>query len=108
MTGACLLVRREIFEQVGGLDDVNLAVAFNDVDFCMKVRDAGYRNIFTPCAELYHHESVSRGAEDTPEKRAWFDSEVEHMLGRWGGALRRDPFYSPHLTLTHEDYSLRR
>ena len=72
VTGACLLVRRDVYREVNGLDEQNLAIAFNDVDFCLKVRQAGYRSIWTPYAELYHHESVSRGSEDTPERQPGF------------------------------------
>lgn len=107
VTGACLMVAKAIYEEVGGLDEDHLRVAFNDVDFCLKVREAGYRNVWTPYAELYHHESLSRGIEDTPEKKQRFKSEVLHMLARWGDRLRADPYYSPHLTLRREDFSLR-
>ena len=81
-------------------------MAFNDVDFCLKVRSAGYRNVWTPYAELYHHESVSRGLEDTPEKKARFEKEVLFMKSKWGETLLRDPYYNPNLTLEHEDFSL--
>jgi glycosyltransferase involved in cell wall biosynthesis len=107
VTAACMLLRRSVFEEVGGFDDGGLAVAFNDVDLCLRVREAGYLNVFTPFAELYHHESISRGYEDNPEKKARFESEVKVMLRRWGDILANDPFYSPHLTLTDEDFSLR-
>lgn len=106
MTAACLLVQREIYENVYGLDEENLKVAFNDVDFCLKVRKAGYRNLWTPHAELYHHESISRGHEDTPEKQARFRKEVEHMQAKWGDALKQDPYYNPNLTKDREDFSL--
>lgn len=106
VTGACLLVRKEIFEALGGLDQINLKVAFNDVDFCLKVRELGYRNLWTPYAELYHHESISRGYEDTPEKQARFQAEVQFMKDKWGAKLLQDPCYSPNLTLDHEDFSL--
>ena len=105
VTAACLVVRREVFEQVSGLDE-SLKVAFNDVDFCLRVRDAGYTNVWTPFAELYHHESASRGLEDNPEKLARFHSEVRFMLSRWGEALRRDSAYNPNLTLDGEPFSL--
>lgn len=108
VTAACLLVRREVYEEVGGLDEVNLQIAFNDVDFCLKVRTAGYRNLWTPYAELYHYESVSRGAEDTPEKQARFQSEINFMQKKWGAALQSDPFYSPNLTKDREDFSITR
>ncbi len=105
VTAACLVVRREVFEQVSGLDE-SLKVAFNDVDFCLRVRDAGYTNVWTPFAELYHHESASRGLEDNPEKLARFHSEVRFMLSRWGEALQRDSAYNPNLTLDGEPFSL--
>ena len=106
VTAACLLVRRSIYLQVNGLDESNLKVAFNDVDFCIKVREAGYRNLWTPFAELYHHESVSRGAEDTPEKRARANAEIDFIKLKWGDLLKEDPYYSPHLTKDREDFSI--
>ena len=107
VTGACLLVRKAVFEEVGGLNEADLTVAFNDVDLCIKVREAGYRNLWTPYAELYHHESVSRGAEDTPAKRMRANAEAEYMRRTWGKLLDTDPAYNPNLTLVHEDFSLR-
>jgi GT2 family glycosyltransferase len=106
VTAACLVIRKDVFQEVGGLDEDNLAVAFNDVDFCLKVREAGYRNIFTPYASLYHHESVSRGQDDTPEKRQRFSNELRYMKKKWGNTLLRDPAYSPNLTLDREDFAL--
>lgn len=106
VTAACLVIERSIYEKVDGLDEVNLKVAFNDVDFCMKVREAGYRNLWTPHAELYHHESVSRGAEDTPEKQARANAEVDFIKSKWGSLLNEDPYYSPHLTKDCEDFSI--
>lgn len=103
VTAACLLVKKSIYEAVGGLDETNLRVAFNDVDFCLKVRAAGYVNVWTPYAELYHLESVSRGAEDNPEKIQRFNAEVEYMKRRW--KLIPDPYYSVMLTLDREDFS---
>lgn len=105
VTAACLMVRRELYLQLGGLD-TGLRVAFNDVDFCLRLREQGYRNVWTPFAELYHHESASRGHEDTPEKRARFISEVDFMMRRWGAALERDPAYNVNLTLTGEPFTL--
>lgn len=105
VSAACLVVRRSIFLEVRGLEEENLKVAFNDVDFCLRVREAGYRNVWTPYAELYHHESASRGYEDTPEKQARFAGEVRYMQERWGSLLFNDPAYSPNLTLDHEDFS---
>ncbi|WP_338455074.1 glycosyltransferase family 2 protein [Aeromonas veronii] len=106
VTAACLLIRKEIYDEVAGLDEDNLHVAFNDVDFCLKVREAGYRNLWTPYAELYHYESISRGAEDSPEKIARFAKEVNFMKTKWGKYLEQDPFYSPNLTKDREDFSI--
>ncbi|MBE7942570.1 MULTISPECIES: glycosyltransferase [Ramlibacter] len=106
VTAACLMVRREIFDQVGGLDE-KLRVAFNDVDFCLRVRKAGYRNVWTPYAQLVHHESVSRGLEDNPEKQRRFSEEVAFMKERWGKELVTDPMYSVNLTLEREDFGFR-
>ena len=106
VTAACLLIRKEVYNQVGGLDEKNLKVAFNDVDFCLKVRAAGYRNLWTPYAELYHYESISRGAEDTPEKIKRFGREVNFMQQKWGAALESDPYYNPNLTRDREDFSI--
>jgi len=107
VTAACLVVRKSLFDAVSGLDEDNLAVAFNDVDFCLKVREAGYRNLWTPFAELYHHESVSRGADDTSVKRLRASREADYMRRRWRHRLFDDPAYHPNLTLTYEDFSLR-
>jgi O-antigen biosynthesis protein len=105
VTAACLVVKKSIFEAVGGLNEQDLAVAFNDVDFCLRVREAGYRNVWTPFAELYHYESASRGYEDTPEKQQRFSKEVAYMHQRWGKLLQTDPAYNPNLTLHGEDFS---
>ena len=105
VTGACLMCRREVFEAVGGLEE-NLAIAFNDVDFCLKVVSRGYRNIHLPHVVLYHYESKSRGYEDTPEKQARFAKEVEYMRQKWSKICDRDPCYNPNLTRSREDYSL--
>jgi glycosyltransferase involved in cell wall biosynthesis len=107
VTAACLLVRKSVYEQVGGLEEQHLKIAFNDVDFCLKVREAGYRNLWTPYAELYHYESKSRGVEDTPEKQARFRSEVEFMQSRWGEALPFDPHYNPNLTQHETNFSIK-
>jgi O-antigen biosynthesis protein len=106
VTAACLLIKKSIYLEVGGLNEADLQVAFNDVDFCLKVREAGYQNVWTPFAELYHHESATRGFEDSPEKKIRFSREVGYMKHAWGDALLKDPAYSPNLTLDHEDFSL--
>lgn len=100
VTAACLVVARAAWDEVGGLDE-GLAVAFNDIDFCLRLRQAGYRNLWTPHAELYHHESASRGSEDTEEKLRRFHSEVAFMVSRWGRVLDDDPAYNPNLSLAH-------
>lgn len=107
VTAACLLIRRSVFEEVDGLNEEHLSVAYNDVDLCLKVREAGYRNLWTPYAELYHHESVSRGADDNPQKRARAQREMHYMRKVWGDKLDNDPAYNPNLTLAYEDFSLR-
>jgi SAM-dependent methyltransferase len=104
VTGACLVVRRAVYEQVGGLLE-ELAVAFNDIDFCLRLREAGYRNVWTPYAELYHHESATRGQEDTPEKIARAQQEGDYMRQHWAHAIRHDPAYSPNLTVEREDFT---
>lgn len=106
VTAACLIVRRSVFEEVGGFDEKDLTVAFNDVDLCLKIRQKGYWNVWTPFAELYHHESATRGREDTPEKLNRFNQEISVMLDRWGSALFEDPAYNPNLTLKTTDFSL--
>ena len=104
VTGACLAMRAQVFAEVGGFDAVDLKVAFNDVDLCLKIRRAGYRIIWTPFAKLIHHESKSRGAEDTPEKQKRFEGEVLTMLNRWGPELRADPYYNINLSRNSAHY----
>lgn len=106
VTGACLFARKQVIEDVGGLDETYLAVAFNDVDLCLRLRAVGYRIVWTPHAQLYHHESVSRGSDDTPEKKARFEQEVACMQQRWGDILCGDPYYNPNLTIHGVDFSL--
>jgi GT2 family glycosyltransferase len=105
VTGACLVVRRSLYEQLGGLDET-LEVAFNDIDFCLRLQEAGYRNVWTPFAELYHHESASRGSDVEPEKAQRFLGEIRHMKQRWGSKLQRDPAYNPNLSLEDLNSSL--
>lgn len=105
VTAACLLVRRDVYAQVGGMDEA-LTVAYNDVDLGLKVREAGFFNVFTPFAELYHLESKTRGYEDTAEKQARFQREKDYLAHKWGERLRLDPYYNPNLTHAHEDFTL--
>jgi len=106
VTGACLVVRRTVYEAVGGLDEQNLAVAFNDVDFCLRIRSAGFRNLWTPYARLYHHESATRGTERDAVSQERFAKEVEFMKATWGAQLSNDPYYSPRLSLDSEDFTI--
>ena len=106
-TAACLLIRKEIYDEVHGLDE-SYAVAFNDVDFCVRVREAGYTNVFTPFAQLYHYESKSRGMEDNPEKQKRFQGEVLRFQARWGDLLAAgDPCTNPNFDIQREDFSLK-
>lgn len=107
VTAACMMVKKSDFDAVGGLDET-FQVAFNDIDLCMKFRAAGKKIIFTPYAELYHYESKSRGLEDTPEKQFRFDKEVKRFQEKWAQQLEMgDPYYSPNLSVTEGDCSLR-
>lgn len=106
VTAACLLVKKTLYDEVGGLDEKNLAVAFNDVDFCIRLSKRGYRNIWTPHALLYHHESATRGEDIAPEKRARFVNEVNYMMNTWGNEFLSDPAYNPNLNIDFPDFSL--
>lgn len=106
VTAACLMCRREVCEEVGGWEET-LQIAFNDVDFCLKIIDKGYRNIYLPHVILYHYESKSRGIEDTPEKLARFQGEIDYIQAKWKHIIDDDPCYNPHLTRGKEDYSIR-
>ena len=102
VTFACAMTRREVFERVGGLNDKELRIAFNDVDYCLRVREAGYLIVYTPDAVLHHYESKSRGYEDTPEKQTRFAGEIRYMQQRHDAVLRDgDPYYNPNLSLTN-------
>jgi hypothetical protein len=92
--------------QVGGLDEIHLPVAFNDVDYCLRVQELGLRILWTPFAELRHHESTSRGPEDTLVKQQRFAAEVQYMTDKWGDKLGNDPFYNPNLALDKQLFSL--
>lgn len=107
VTGACLVMRRGVFRAIGGFDEDNLPVAFNDVDLCLRVREAGYRVLWTPYAILHHYESYSRGDDQmSPEKRARFNREKNFMLSRWKTDLLNDPYYNQNLTLDREDFTI--
>jgi glycosyltransferase involved in cell wall biosynthesis/SAM-dependent methyltransferase len=107
VTGAMMMMSAAKFEQVGGLDADNLAVAYNDVDICLKLMDAGYMNLFTPHAKATHHESISRGYEDTDEKMQRLLKEQSFFLNKWAAFLNKgDPYYNPNLSLKNERFSL--
>jgi len=106
VTAACMVVEKTKYEQVGGLNENELKIAFNDIDFCIRLIQVGYRNVWTPEAKLIHHESVSRGYEDTIEKQKRFKSEIDYMKETWGELLENDPAYNPNLSLDHEAFTL--
>jgi GT2 family glycosyltransferase len=106
ITAACLMCRRSVFEQVGGFDE-KLAFSYNDVDLCLKMKQQGYHHVCLPHVRLYHHESKSRGYDNTPEKLHRYMQEVQEMRQRWNNIIKRDPCYNPHLTLARFDYRLR-
>lgn len=106
VTAACMMVKKSVYKEVGGFDPA-FAVAFNDVDFCLKVRQAGYLVVYNPYAELYHYESKSRGYDDTAEKIGRFQSEIQLFQSRWKDFLKQgDPYYNPNLTLDRNDFSV--
>lgn len=107
VTAACLVVKKAVYDEVGGLDEARFAVGYNDVDFCLKVATAGYRNLWTPFAELVHHESVSRGRDLSPRTADRFNREVAALRQAWGDRLLDDPYGSPNLTMDAEDGSVR-
>jgi len=104
VTAACMVLRKAVYQEVGGFDEA-LAVAFNDVDFCLRVRANGYRILWTPYAELMHHESATRGNENK-ERRSRFSREVALMKSRWGELLLCDPAYNPNLAIDRQDFSI--
>jgi O-antigen biosynthesis protein len=106
VTGACLVVKKSSYLAVGGLNDDALKISCNDVDFCLKLQKLGLRNVWTPFADLVHHESATRGFEDTPVKKARFAGELAYMQKNWREVLANDPAYSPNLTLNAQDFSL--
>jgi GT2 family glycosyltransferase len=105
VTAACMVVRKRVFDEVNGFDEA-LAVAYNDVDLCLRIGARGYRNVWTPFAELYHFESVSRGDDSQGPSRPRFLAESQRMHERWGRTLNADPYYNPNLTLNRADFRL--
>ena len=106
VTGACLMVQKSVYKEVGGMDE-EFKVALNDIDFCLKIRAAGYKILFNPYAKLYHYESKSRGYEDTDEKKERFQAEIKKLQTKWEQEITAgDPFYNQNLTLHRADYSM--
>lgn len=106
VTGACLVTKRDLYLRVGGLNEKHLPVGFNDVDYCLKVREAGYKVVWTPHAELYHHESASRKEDKSPERIRVAKSEVAYMRRRWPKEMRYDPFYNANFSYFRSDFVL--
>lgn len=106
VTGACLLTRRDLYLALGGLNEKDLPVTFNDVDYCLRLRAAGWRVVWTPYARLYHHESATRGRDISPTQRARADREAAYMRRRWKHLMRHDPYYNPNLSYNRQDFSL--
>lgn len=107
VTGACLMVKKSLFDMAGGLSE-DFAVSLNDVDFCLKLREKGYLNVFTPFAELYHYESASRGSDMQGENAERYNKESEHFREKWKQVLEKgDPYYNPNFSLDRSDFSLR-
>ncbi len=108
VTGACLFAKRSIYEEVGFMDEENFVIAFNDVDFCLKIREKGYKIIYNPYIELMHYESKSRGYENTPEKQERFERESNNFKNKWKEVIEKgDPYYNPNLSLTTADYAVK-
>ncbi len=107
VTAACMMVKRAVYEELNGFDEA-FEVAYNDVDFCMRLRKEGYLNVFTPYAELYHYESKSRGLEDTKDKRKRFEKEVKMFKERWKKELEEgDPYFNPNFDLMRDDFAVK-
>ena len=101
------MVKKSVYEEVGGLDE-NFAVSLNDVDFCLKLREKGYLNVFTPFAEAYHYESISRGTDTAGENADRYNQESARFRDKWKEVLEAgDPYYNPNFTLDKSDFSLR-
>jgi glycosyltransferase involved in cell wall biosynthesis/GT2 family glycosyltransferase len=106
VTGACMALRQSVFAELGGFDEANLGIAFNDIDFCLRLADRGYRVVWTPYANLIHHESASRGHQRAPGEQAQFLREAGYMQKTWATRLLRDPYYNPNLSLDLPGFTL--
>ena len=101
-----MAITKDKFIKVGGFNENQLGIAYNDIDLCIRLMKAGYRNVWTPHAELYHYESLTREAENTPEKHSRFKSEAEYLKNQWADLLMNDPAYNPNLSVSKPDFSL--
>lgn len=107
VTGACLLVKKSLYDMVNGLEE-DFEISLNDVDFCLKLRERGYLNVFTPFAELYHYESASRGSDLQGANAERYNKESEHFRSKWAEVLEKgDPYYNPNFSLDKSDFSLK-
>jgi hypothetical protein len=106
VTAACLVLRKQVFDAVHGLDEQHLAVDYNDIDLCLRIRSAGYRIVWTPHAQLFHHESATRGLHRPAGQQQRYDREVQWMQTRWGATLQNDPAYNPNLSLQSTRFGL--
>ena len=107
VTAACMMMRKDVFEEIGGFDE-NLSVAYNDVDLCLRLRQKGYLIVYTPYAVLYHYESLTRGYEDTKDRRERFEKEIRYMRNKWSNIIDAgDPYYNPNLSLRHGDFRIK-
>ena len=108
VTAACMMVKKSVFDEVDGLEE-ELTVAYNDIDLCLKMGTAGYRIVYTPYAVAYHHESKSRGKENTPEKQARLQKESSYMTAKWNEIFEYgDPYYNPNFSKKRMDYTIDR
>lgn len=106
VTGACMVMRKSVFTEVGGFNERELKVAFNDIDLCLKIHTAGYRNLWTPYAQLYHHESASRGLDITPAQKKQATLEADYLWSQWADLIYNDPAYNPNLSLLRTDFGM--
>lgn len=106
VTGACLAIQKDKFTQINGFNEKDLPIAYNDIDLCIRLMEAGYRNVWTPHAELYHHESLSRAYDDTAEKAARVKSEADYLVNKWSDYIANDPTYNLNLSLTIPNFSI--
>ncbi len=106
VTGACLAIKKSTWDELGGLDEKNLPIAYNDVDLCIKARQRDLKIIFTPYSKVVHHESVSRGVDTPPKRNERLKGEIQAMQDKWGALLYFDPAYSPNLILNGGGFKL--